>query len=156
MCYVTRAGLQARYGTARHGAVLLTNSAREEIFTKSLYHFPSNVGRQWPPWTQQRVIFELQFVLPPPLPLPCHLVISIITLIGETLLAWAGLGWAGEECDVINIAHCTALPLLTTSHLTQIPDIQWKDRFKRDLFIRILKLFNMTDGRKFEFNHCWH
>ena len=94
-----------------------------------------------------------------PLPLPCHLVISIITLIGETLLGWAGLGWAGlgwagEECDVINIAHCTAL--LTNSHLTHIPDIQWKDRFKRSLFLRILKLFNMTDGRKFEFNHCWH
>ena len=32
---------------------------------------------------------------PPPPPLHCHLVISIITLIGETLLAWAGLGWAG-------------------------------------------------------------
>ena len=87
--------------------------------------------RQWPPWTQQRVIFELQFVLPPPLPLPCHLVISIITLIGETLLGWAGLGWAGlgwaelgwggEECDVINIAHCTALPLLTTSHTSWYP-----------------------------------
>ena len=72
----------------------------------------------------------------------------------STGLGWAGLGWGGEECDVINIAHCT--PLLTNSHLTHIPDIQWKDRFKRSLFLRILKLFNMTDGRKFEFNHCWH
>ena len=63
----------------------------------------------------------LPLTSPCPLPLPCHLVISIITLIGETLLGWAGLGWGGEECDVINIAHCTALPLLTTSHKSWYP-----------------------------------
>ena len=168
MCYVTKAGLQSRYGTwdtgtARHGAVFAYKLCPGENIHKKPVSLSEQCGETRDSGavnTTARDIWIAICAPPPPPPLHCHLVISIITLIGETTglgwdgLGWAGLGWAGEECDVINIAHCT--PLLTNSHLTHIPDIQWKDRFKRSLFLRILKLFNMTDGRKFEFNHCWH